>query len=368
MVGCWGVYCRGGEIEIESYNPKQNKVETKRKIFGQKGVSKGMKEYARDREIAAVFLAGDNVYPHEKLKDAMKKIIDTKEWTTLKPKERKRLYKSTPELSPNQIEEQFKKGFEKCFEGLNIDDFWGALGNHDIQTCKDLNYQLNYKNSAEDTKFHMPAMHYNVIYSSNRTGSDSQPVWSVNFIVIDTNVYEEDPKQCGGEYYDDNYITAQEEWVLEALKSGDCAWNVIVGHIPYKANPHKKQKSGGGIHNKKLGALFGKIRDDGSVPNVQVYMCADEHNQQFLYDPAMGMALVVAGSGGTALDKDILLRYTDGKSSEVDTVTRYRHSGFGFTHLKFEEDILTITYVVTATDKHRIKASFKLDLEANIVE
>jgi hypothetical protein len=57
-----------------------------------------------------------------------------------------------------------------------------TIGNHDVQNCHDLNTQLNYY--RKDPRYQMLGMYYNVIYKLEG--------FSVNFILIDTNMYTEE--------------------------------------------------------------------------------------------------------------------------------------------------------------------------------
>ena len=110
--------------------------------------------------------------------------------------------------------------------------------------------------------------------------------YKVNFIVIDTNIFEEDPVSCSGKKYnkDDKtkMINTQVNWVLNTLNRNNCLWNIIIGHIPYKSNPHSQKKNKPNfILNTNLDYLFTQIKKL-SQPKVQVYFCAYEHNQLFL--------------------------------------------------------------------------------------
>jgi hypothetical protein len=177
-------------------------------------------------------------------------------------------------------------------------------------------------------------------------------------------MYENGAKQCSGKDYTPDMIKEQNEWVIDTLRDNNCRWNIIVGHIPYKANPHKDLgDSVNIIKNKKLDELFHRISVTPGLPKVQVYMCADEHNQQFLYDDKQKLGLVVAGSGGTVLDMNII----DGnymKDNDEKVYTLYRGSYFGFTKFSFTPDELIVDYIVTdtkftSTGKPKINSSFR---------
>ena len=76
-------------------------------------------------------------------------------------------------------------------------------------------------------------------------------------------------------------------------------------------------------------------------------MCADEHNQQFLYDSVNKLSLVVAGSGGTALDKNIHIDQDDKNT----VTTKYAKSTFGFVSFKFSPVFIDIQYHTTEVEE-----------------
>jgi hypothetical protein len=334
MVGCWGVYCWDGEIEITSYEPPpknsnpvyEELLKKKTEIFGQKSVVDAIKQYSYNLNIDSIFLAGDNVYSYNVPKEKLIEIIESKNNLPTKKQ-----YKNDPTISSQYIEKQLSQGFLDCFSNSNIKNFYIALGNHDVQNCHDLNTQLNYnlthKNELDEKKLNytIPSTYYNVIYNLKD--------YSINFIVIDTNMYSEDTTCNPNIKYSEQNKLDQQNWVINTLKTNKTTWNIIIGHIPYIAKGHKKKNPN--IFNKDIDDLFKSI-EESKCPIVQVYMCADEHNQQFLqYN---NINLVVAGSGGTALDKLY-------DKSSVKTI--YEKSTFGFTSFSFHKEKLSITYIQT---------------------
>ena len=193
--------------------------------------------------------------------------------------------------------------------------------------------------------------------------------YSVNFIIIDTNMFSEDFHCDGQTKYTEKQIEAQITWVINCLTSNKtCKFNIIIGHCPYIANPHKNEtvkNRGGeddviGIRNDKLEVLFNRIKEARDIPKVQVYMCADEHNQQFLYDNHYKMGLVVAGSGGTALDYDLS---REQKIKDVDS--KFREAKFGFVEFNFTDDAIAIKYHNSQIDD-QVHYSVKLDENGEI--
>jgi len=360
MVGCWGVYCWDGSVKIRAYNAKKGIIEDEDpEIYGGKSVANGMIKYTQRNNIQAIFLAGDNVYTFNQPKELL--IQEVKAGRSPSKKD----YKGNHLLSGQNIEAQINEGFVKCLDKAQVKDFYIAIGNHDIQNCYDLNYQLNFSKNYPIHRYRLPAVYYNVIYKMEG--------YKVNFIVIDTNMYEERPTTCSGSEYTPKMINDQNKWVIKVLRREKCRWNIIVGHIPYKANHHKKKK-GPVIKNNGLDVLFNTISRCVDCPKVQVYMCADEHNQQFLYDPMHKMGLVVAGSGGTALDLKIVRGPYWDASSDEGVRTFYYRPYFGFTQFKFLPNVLTVTYIVTDV-KNRITgmarpipaAQFTFDTQGNLI-
>ena len=359
MTGCWGVYCWDGEKTLVKYNPPKNEndpvfIDDKKKIFGSKRVVNGMIKYTNKVNTACVFLAGDNVYSYNIPKDNLIKLVEEKNYPT------KKMYKLDHKISSQNIDIQLQEGFLECFKSVNVKDFYVAIGNHDVATCYDLNKQLEFARNP-DNKYRLPGVYYNVVYQMKD--------YKVNFIVIDTNIFEEKPVSCSGEEYDEQVITklinTQVEWVLDTLKRNNCMWNIIIGHIPYKSNPHSDKK-GDFILNKNLDYLFTKIKEqNSSFPKVQAYFCADEHNQQFLYDKSNNMSLIVAGSGGTVLDK-LIVRGKYWKGDEVSTL--HYSKDFGFVSFSFKK-LLSISYF-DCISVDRSKHTFKVivDVNGNLIE
>jgi Calcineurin-like phosphoesterase len=423
MVGCWGVYCWDGEVNIHEYSlenflekflqKNMSKDELKEllkplkdsknisgselviiqvkkileelkydekaileelitqtnEIYGQKSVIQSITEYCKHNCTSALFLAGDNVYSYKNPKQALIDLIReaTKQGGPVQNLLTKKGYKNDSRYSGQDIkkqlsrgeyidEENLSSGFEKCVENIPKDThIFLGIGNHDIQTCDDLNEQFKYSKEA-NSRYDLVATYYNVIYNMRD--------YSVNFIMIDTNMFSEDT-HCNDIPYDNSHKKPQIKWIIDTLNSSKCKFNIIIGHCPYVANPHKKGKT---IHNKQLGEIFARIQNEVRDVKVQVYMCADEHNQQFLYDTQNKMSLVVSGSGGTALDPNF---YSLDK--ELDHIhSMYNDSTFGFIGFSFTKDDITIQYhksgLLDRGPKYIPTLWVKIDSEGNITD
>jgi hypothetical protein len=363
MTGCWGVYCWDGEQTLLKYNPPPDTkdenhpffIEDKGKIYGSKRVVNGMIKYTNIVDTACVFLAGDNVYGYNIPKDKLVELVNKGT-----PPDKK-MYKLDNSISSQEIDIQLQTGFLDCFNNVKVEDFYVAVGNHDVATCYDLNRQLEFATNPNN-KYRLPGVYYNVVYKMKD--------YNVNFIVIDTNIFEEEPVSCSGKKYDKQVATklinTQVEWVLDTLKKEKCTWNIIIGHIPYKSNPHKQKKDKPNfILNTNLDYLFTKIKEqNSSFPKVQAYFCADEHNQQFLYDKSNNMSLIVAGSGGTVLDKKIIKgKYWDG-GDEVSTL--FYSNNFGFVSFSFGSTLKIKYFECISLEKTKSIFEKIVDINGNL--
>jgi hypothetical protein len=304
-VGCWGVYCDDGDYIITKY--KKGKVEPSEIKRGQRRVARALIEYVSRNDVTDMYLAGDNVYQlgvsatdgqavAEFLKNKQKLVADL----------------TGNEVDPLQnfnIEVQISEGFEKCFAEAKVDRFFLAIGNHDIENCHILNTEYNYRG------WNIPSLYYNVLYNMKD--------FKINVIVLDTNMFEDKPVTCLNEPFTEDQIDSQVAWALSVAEKGD--WNIVIGHIPYLANGHKKDKPL--VLRKRLSELIGSM-------SPQLYICADEHNQQFIQTDKT--AIVIAGSGGTALDK-ILDHSIQG--------TLYQRSDFSFVSYRIGKNELVISFI-----------------------
>lgn len=327
MVGCWGVYCDQGPYEVFKKS-KSNLV-----YRNQKKVSDALKKYVSKNNVKDMFLAGDNVYQVglQKLEKE-----DEKDYENRKELFFKKYLSSNFQVNGSMydISLQLSEGFKKCFALSGISRFFIAIGNHDIENCEILNEQINYKNNL----WNMPSTYYNVFYEI----SD----FTINVLVIDTNMYEEEPLMCTGKPFSEDIIQKQEEWVK--LQKGKADWTIVVGHIPYLANGHKEKRSI--VKNKKLKELIDLV-------SPQIYFCADEHNQQFIYDQEMNRSLIIAGSGGTDLDNIMKMLPN----------TLYAKKTVGFVSLKIQKENAEITFFSTENSVENMEYNIMIDRKGKII-
>ena len=344
LVGCWGVYCWDGYVEMKEFKPKKNNFDIAVELFGQKRVVKGMENFSTKTKTEALFLAGDNVYNYNITKQKLIDIVEQKNYPT------KEQYKGDVDISGQIIEKQINEGFLNCVDKIPVKDFFIAIGNHDIQNCHDLNYQLNYNQDL----YKLPGLYYNVEYKLKN--------FSVNFLILDTNMFSQENTCNPNIVYTEKMINKQINWVINCLKKVNAKWNVIIGHVPYKANGHCEKSPS--EFNNYFDKLFNKINtmsEQGNCPPVQIYFCADEHNQQFLYDEPKKLSLVVAGSGGTALDYDI--QVTDKYLKN----TKYINATFGFVNFNFTRKYANIIYYSSEEKSSQKTFTVKINSKGKIL-
>jgi hypothetical protein len=390
MLGCWGVYCWSGIKDIYSWKEvkeglneilkrlidndilenfdlekatKEYKLDMLRtvldvpnsvlalfekttELYGQKSVAKDMVSFSKNNKTEALFLAGDNVYSYDVPKQKLLNLIsDYKNYENYPTKVQ---YKRDNTISGQDIDKQLSLGFRQCYKKLDISNIFVGLGNHDIQTCQDLNQQLNF----DQKNYQLPGTYYNVVYQLGN--------YKVNFIMLDTNLISEEFTCDGVTKILESTKRDQVRWLHRILEKNNADWNIVFGHVPCKANGHKKKTPI--IHNQELEDIFTDIKH-GNFPKVQLYMCADEHNQQYLHDDKLNMGLVVAGCGGTALNTDIQ------KPEIYQDMTKFVSPNFGFVSLKFNNDgTVAVNYHKTVIDEEcEISFSCKIDLKGNLL-
>lgn len=341
MVGCWGVYCDQGVYQIFKKGKSHTVIRNQKKVF------EALKHYVSHNNVKDMFLAGDNVYKIglKQSKPESSKEVASKEVASKEVEEENKLkteflkkYANLPDDAMYDISLQLSEGFKNCFALSGISRFFIAIGNHDIENCEILNTQINY----ESKLWNMPSTYYNVLYSLKDNTT-------INVIVIDTNMYEKEPLMCTGKPFPQEFIDKQEAWVKS--QKGKADWTIVVGHIPYLANGHIKDKTKEKtpkIYNKALENLI-------NLASPQLYFCADEHNQQFIFDKNNNRSLVIAGSGGTDLD-DLVEQRIDG--------TQYAKKTPGFVSIKIQKENLEITFYSTGT---RIEFNVSIDKNGSII-
>jgi hypothetical protein len=204
------------------------------------------------------------------------------------------------EVEGKTMEEVVTEGF-RCFG--DSEPTLLALGNHDL-SADTLTYQLNKSYLETDIidnlitfgNWILPSAYYAVRYIlTNGT--------KLIYIFIDTNLFM-------GEYGEDVLLPADSQrnmliWLNRTLYENSTYVPIIIGHHPIFGFGHKVKRSI--IVNIELSSIY-KIMVDH---RVKVYICADEHNLQHVYDSKNDIHMLICGSspgsGGDETDTPKLI-------------------------------------------------------------
>jgi hypothetical protein len=345
--GCWGTYCYDGKFnDIKfKYDEEKGKGKLKKEdgFYVGKSAVDIMQKYSNKKEIEAVIIGGDNIYQThngDSLSKELDDLLDTlnKELKSIHDDSNKIKYfenfkkKNTYDLL-NNMDLQLKEGFEECILGIRANKYLVGIGNHDIVTCNILNKQINYD------KWTMPGLYYNYRYKL-LDGT------IINLIFIDTNLYTEDP-YCNSEekYLQKNAIETQYEWLKNILSDNENNYNIIIGHQPFSTNPHKyKPKMSDGtekIYPKTLGELRDHLLKQQHL--IDLYLCADEHNQQYIIDNEINE--VISGTGGAQLDTNIFHFDEKIAKEKFSMETKFTAVGPGFVGVDIDSKKIKLSLI-----------------------
>lgn len=325
VLACWGVY--GDEGQLVVHKKKKGNVEKTPVIRGQQSVFNHIYHYSLQHHVSDLFFAGDNIYHKAFLQD-------------VNPSDNEIGFK---------IDEQLAS-FEKCYEPIknNVDRTFIGIGNHDLKDCEIMNKELNYFNDYNkryNSKWQETGTYFRVLY-------ENKDERGITVVMLDTNMYEEDQTTCNGEPYTDEDRLAQYHFIsecyAEAIKNHH--WIIFMGHIPAKANGHKQKRKV--VFNEQLYNLLSKF-----TPHL--YICGDEHNQQFIYDKEIGTSLAIVGSGGTDLDPI----YYKQEGEEPIEQTLYAESMFGYLTINITNDHLSVTIISVEPSPSTNYRSFRVTIK-----
>ena len=133
------------------------------------------------------------------------------------------------------------------------------------------------------------------------------------------------------------------------------SWNILIGHIPFK---YVSSKHNNAVKTAKYFDNFIEHFND----RIDLYLCADKHNQQYLKHPNRPPE-VICGSGGTEPDIFSNLDLHLEQATEIGdhryimdiNSVKYFESVFGFTGLNITNDKIVIDFRginVLETRKH----------------
>jgi len=343
MTGCWGVYGKEGETQFISPSYKSGKLveKTEKVVFGAQSVANGM---IMQGEVDGVILAGDNVYTRSIAENEIADI--NKEFLTFQKEEDQELFMQKIKAELHNFLEQYELGFKKLIKNVKTKNFLVAVGNHDAKTCLNLTQEMDPKLKSDGWIF--PALSYTQMFML-RNGM------KVNLVFIDTNVYDFDDGEIAtlcSEYgveddgslsrtsygYTASFRKNQMAWVKQVLREN--AWNILIGHIPPKMAPHKQKQSS---LNKPFYDDLAELQREIAPTNkkIHLYLCADEHNQQFVSDKIIP-PIAIVGSGGNQLDP-IYSSLLENK----ETVLYYAKKVHGFVSLDITGSSIELVFFQT---------------------
>jgi hypothetical protein len=204
---------------------------------------------------------------------------------------------------------------DKYLKELNSPRYLVGIGNHDVEKCDILKTQIDYD------KWDMGGRYFlRKYFLTNKL---------IRLFFIDTNLYENE--YCKSEYYkeeDKTYINflikSQKDWLYKNITKYEAikTVNIVIGHIPpiclsHKENNNRKQQ------NLLKDLLFIK-------KYIDLYLCADEHNQQYL--TYHGLKIFVSGTGGAPLD-DVKIP----QNNENGLVSYHYSKGYGFGYITIQK-------------------------------
>jgi len=364
MTGCWGVYGKEGETQFSSLSYKTGKLvaKTEKVLFGAQSVANGM---IQQGEVDGLILAGDNVYTRSIAENEIAGI--NKEFLAYKKEEDQDLFMQKIKAELHNFLEQYELGFKKLIRNVKTKNFLVAVGNHDAKTCLNLNQEMDPKLKSDGWMF--PALSYTQMFML-------QNGIKVNLVFIDTNVYDFDEEEIAtlcSEYekeddgslartsygYTASFRKNQMMWVRQVLREN--AWNILVGHIPPKMAPHKPKQS----HvNKPLYDDLADLQKEiaSTDKKIHLYLCADEHNQQFVSDKTIP-PIAIVGSGGNQLDP-IYSSLVEDK----ENVLYYAKKVHGFVSLDISGSSIELTFFQTPPGTMMQRGcSISIDLSGNAI-
>lgn len=342
-VGCWGVYCEEGEKTIVK---KGGNVKTI--VRGQGTVKNIIEKIIQEQDVKDLFLVGDNIYENS--------IDDDPEYKKLENEDEKKQFIKNYSKEPD-INKQLNEGFSKCFMNNKIENYFVIAGNHDVKNCEIL------KREIEHQSWTFPSLFYSVIYKVKN--------YDVHIMFIDTNIIEymieNKETLCHFGKVEDLYQT-QINCIKKNVENlgNNKVWKIMVGHIPYRALGHKTEKCI--VDNSKFMKPFFDIYQP------HIYICADEHNQQFLTENMeyknmkYNVAFVVAGSGGTQLDDSKVCNPSNDveiQQGNLKIHIPYYYKNFGIPLFKVSENEISIDYYIRDKNSQNIRSNFNVKILNN---
>lgn len=219
------------------------------------------------------------------------------------------------ENDPN-VKTNIDKGFDILTSKASDIPYFLLLGNHDVETRDILFTEIKktfddviFKNSSTFFgKWILPGINYLIKIKS--------PLASCCFLMVDTNIFVE--KMYAQARLSKNTIQSMLlEWIdstLSSIRDTPSQGPVfVVGHHPIYAFGHKTSRPI--IYNNELDELYALLIKH----NVKFYLCADEHNFQYIYDNNNDIHHILSGG-----------------SSSGDESFTYVHEAYGEEEIPFD--------------------------------
>jgi hypothetical protein len=211
----------------------------------------------------------------------------------------------------NENEENVKINVDAGFKLLAKGDIphFIIFGNHDVRTRQALLYEVkktyddvvaNSTGTVTFGKWILPGSNYILKVKSQYT--------ECNFVMIDTNLFCETKKYFGLPNDRSGLLKLQEmviSWIDRSLSTlGKLGPVFVAGHHPFFAFGHKVKKPI--IHNSELDPIYNLLIKH----NVKFYLCADEHNFQYVYDSNNDIHHIITG-GSSSGDESFTFGYSE---------------------------------------------------------
>ena len=313
MFGCWNSNCENKLQKSQEDSLHQRFLVDLLNKYNEKNTNS--KNQVR-------FLFGDNMYFDKKIKKTLK----TPENKDIKKQiVHADLTSSIPLVNGVDLRDYSAKALDKGFDGClgaNKPSFI-TLGNHDVEPLFTMYQQINkcyngieiYKNGeVNNIQFHTNWILPNAFYSVKI----NLPNMSLVFIIMDTNLIDY-------QYHhlilsidsQTKYIDIMLKFIERTLITNKDSLKFVIGHIPIFYIGHKTKEpifqTRHVLHNSKVHEHTIPKITNGFIKmykmmidnNVKFYMCADEHNLQFLEDKQHKINFLICGAspGGSGADE-----------------------------------------------------------------
>ena len=226
-------------------------------------------------------------------------------------------YYKMDDITP--LEEAIDTGF-RCFTRFFDVPYYMCFGNHDVEKMDSIKYQIDktYKDTTFNretnsvtfgSKWILPSSYYQYKHIVGGT--------SVSFLFIDTSILvaetyfkktQEADKLVLRSKIQKDYKLKMIKWLKEKLEKNDDI-KIVMGHHPIFAVGHKYEKKA-----RTEPELF-DVYKLMIANKAHMYLCADEHNSQYLYDDMNDIHHLVCGGSGPGSGGDITYLHKTPKTS-----------------------------------------------------